>query len=35
MMKTTRDFRSHDLRAPVLGLTIPEAVLLNADEVIE
>jgi len=28
-------FDSHDLRAPVLGLTIPEAVLVNADEVIE
>jgi hypothetical protein len=35
MMKTTGIFDSHDLRAPVLGLTIPEAVLVNADEVME
>jgi hypothetical protein len=34
-MKRCGIFDSHDLRAPVLGLTIPEAMLMHADEVIE
>jgi hypothetical protein len=35
MMKTTRDFRFARLARADTRLTIPEAVLLNAGEVIE